>query len=144
MIAFTRLLRSLLPVAPAAPAASICLAAALAALGAGCESKMDPKECDKIRGEAFELLNKAHHCNTDADCRQSDWPGCERPLSNADYDKIKPMADKFKAGKCEEPKASSECKEPPEVYCKQGLCVHREKGVPENQGQTPTDQIQIK
>jgi hypothetical protein len=36
------------------------------------------------------------------------------------------MADKYKAGKCEEPNV--ECKEPPESYCKQGLCVHYEKG----------------
>ncbi|HSO00856.1 MAG TPA: hypothetical protein VLS89_21340 [Candidatus Nanopelagicales bacterium] len=118
-------------------AAPVALAALLFAL-AGCENKMDPKECDTIRGEAFELLNKAHHCSTDADCRPSDWPGCEKPLSNANFDKIKPMAEKFKAGKCEEPKV--DCKPSPEVYCKQGLCVNREKSAPGAQGQTPTDQ----
>src|SRR5207245_1083097 len=35
-------------------------------LWSGCSSKMDPKECEDLRGEAFELLNKAQHCDTDA------------------------------------------------------------------------------
>jgi hypothetical protein len=124
-----------------APALSWPLAFLTLGLLAGCDSKMDPKECDTIRGEAFDLLNKAQHCNTDADCRQSDWPGCARPASNATSEKIKPMADKYKEGKCDEPKA--ECKPPPQVYCKQGLCVHREVGTPEGAGNTPADQIKI-
>ena len=65
---------------------------------------MDPKECHKLRADAFELLNKAQHCNTDADCRQSDWPGCAKPLSIDTFDKIKPMKEKFQKGKCEEQK----------------------------------------
>lgn len=113
----------------------------LLALAAGCESKMDPKECDKVRGDAFELVNKAQHCNTDADCRQSEWPGCAKPISNATFDKIKPMSESYKTGKCEEPNV--DCKAPPEAYCKQGLCVHRELGTAEGAGNTPTDQIQI-
>jgi hypothetical protein len=121
-------------------ACALALACAAVALG-GCENKLDPKECDKLRGEAFDLVNKGQQCNTDADCRQSEWPGCERAVSNATYDKIKPMADSFKNGKCEEPKM--ECRKPPEAYCKQGLCVHREKGAPEGAGNTPADQIQI-
>jgi hypothetical protein len=124
-------------------------AAAWAALGAlalalapGCENKMEPKECDKLRGEAFELVNKAQHCNADADCRQSDWPGCQKPVSSATFEKIKPMSDSYKKGLCEEPKV--DCKAPPDAYCKQGLCVHREKGTAEGSGNTPADQIQIK
>ena len=113
----------------------------LLALVAGCESKMDPKECDKVRGDAFELVNKAQHCNTDVDCRQSEWPGCAKPISNATFDKIKPLSESYKTGKCEEPKV--DCKAPPDSYCKQGLCVHREIGTPEGAGNTPTDQIQI-
>ncbi|EYF07002.1 hypothetical protein [Chondromyces apiculatus] len=132
MTAFTR---------PLAHLSALALALAALALLAGCENKMEPKECDKLRGEAFEILNKAHHCNADADCRQSEWPGCAKPLSNADHDKIKPLADKFQGGKCEEPKV--DCKAPPEVYCKQGLCVHREKGTPEDEGRVPSDQIKI-
>ncbi len=110
-------------------------------LAAGCSNDMDPKECLKVREDAFELLNKAQHCNADADCRQSDWPGCAKPLSMETYGKIKPMKDSFTKGKCQEQKA--DCREPPEVYCKQGLCVHREKGTPEGAGRTPTDQIII-
>src|SRR5262245_49725647 len=102
-------------------------------------SKLDQKECDKIRGDAFEILNKAQHCSVDADCRQSEWPGCPKPLSNKTFDQLKPMGDQYKKGQCEEPKV--ECKPPPEVYCKQGLCVHREKGMPEGAGETPVDQI---
>jgi hypothetical protein len=100
---------------------------------------MDSKECGKIREDAFELVNKAQHCNGDADCKPSDWPGCSKPLSQTSYDKVKGMRDAFTKGKCEEPKA--DCREAPPVYCKQGLCVHREKGTAEGAGNTPTDQI---
>ena len=127
---------------PSRLACALTLACAAFALAiAACDNKLEAKECDKRRGEAFDLVNKGQQCNNDADCRQSEWPGCERAVSNATYDKIKPMADQFKGGKCEEPKM--ECRKPPEAYCKQGLCVHREKGVPEGAGNTPADQIQI-
>ena len=122
-----------------APLAALALAAPL---WGGCSNALDKKECLKLREDAFELLNKAQHCNNDADCRQSDWPGCAKPLSQETYGKIKPMKESFIKGKCEETKA--ECRESPEVYCKQGLCVHREKGVSEGSGNTPTDQIIVK
>jgi hypothetical protein len=111
-------------------------------LWSGCSGKMDPQQCDQLRGDAFDALNKAQHCDTDADCIQSDWPGCAKPLSKTTNDKLKPMKESYQKGKCEEPKL--ECKEPPPVYCKQGLCVHREKGTPEGAGNTPMDQIIIK
>ncbi len=107
----------------------------------GCSSKMETKECDKIRGEAFELLNKAQHCNTDAECTQSAWPGCAKPVSGSTLDTIKPMAENYKKGQCEEPKI--ECRTAPESYCKQGLCVHREKGTTEGAG-APAGDIIIK
>jgi hypothetical protein len=119
--------------------ASLALGA-FAVLGAfGCSKEMDPKECMNLREQAFDLANKAQHCNTDADCRQSDWPGCAKPQSQETFDKVKAMKDSFTKGKCQEAKA--DCKEPPEVYCKQGLCVHREKGTPEGAGNTPVDKI---
>lgn len=119
------------------------LAAALALMMlAGCSNKMESKECDKLRGDAFDLLNKGQQCNTDADCKQSEWPGCAKPEANATAEKIKPMMEAYKKGQCEEPKV--ECREPPPVYCKQGLCAAREKGVPEGASNTPTDQIIIK
>jgi hypothetical protein len=111
------------------------------ALVAGC-SKLDPKECDKIRGEAFDMVNKAQNCNGDVDCRQSEWPGCPKPISAKTDDAITPMFASFKKGQCEEPK--QDCKEPPDSYCKQGLCVHREKSKPEGASSTPTDKIIVK
>lgn len=121
--------------------AATALALLFATLLGGCDGSMEPKECDKLRGEAFDLLNKAQQCNNDADCRQSTWPGCAKPVSNKTFEKIKGMADKYKAGKCEEP--PSECKKPPESYCKQGLCVHREKAMPQGRGAAPADKIQV-
>lgn len=108
---------------------SVVLALVGAFTAAGCESKLDPAVCDQIRGEAFEMLNKAHPCANDSDCRQSEWPGCEKPVSNENHGKIAPMQAKFTEGKCEEKKM--ECRKPPPVYCKQGLCVTREPGMPE-------------
>jgi hypothetical protein len=107
----------------------------------GCSSKLDQKECDKLRGDAFDLINAAHHCNSDADCRQSDWPSCPKPLSNTNFDKIKPMAESFKKGQCQE--EQPKCSAPPDVYCKQGLCVHREKGAVTGAESPPADQIQV-
>lgn len=98
----------------------------------GCEKKMEPEECDKVRGEAFQMLNKAQPCATDADCKQSEWPGCEKPVNGKTSDALKPLQTKFTEGKCEEKKI--ECRKPPPVYCKQGLCVHREPGVEEGAG----------
>ncbi len=105
----------------------------------GCSNKIEQKECDKLRGDAFDLINAAQHCNVDADCSQSQWPGCSRAVNAKTTASITPMADKYKKGECEEPKMT--CKEPPEAYCKQGLCVHREKGVPENAGEPAGDII---
>ena len=125
------------------PLAALSLAALGVLVGAGgCSNTMDPKECLQLRSDAFDVLNKAQHCNNDGDCRQSDWPGCAKPVSVESHGKIKPMKDSFQKGKCEEAKA--DCREPPEVYCKQGLCVHREKGTPEGAGNTPVDQIIVK
>jgi hypothetical protein len=127
---------------PLAPFALCALAALAAPLWSGCSNDLDPKQCLQLREDAFELLNKAQHCNSDTDCRQSDWPGCAKPVSQETHGKIRPMKDSFTKGKCQEAKA--DCREPPEVYCKQGLCVHREKGTPEGAGNTPVDQIIVK
>jgi hypothetical protein len=122
-------------------AALVALSFSVVAFTPGCKSdKLEAKQCDKLRGDAFDLVNKGQQCSVDTDCQQSDWPGCKKPVSKANAEKIRPWAEAFKKGECEEPKV--ECKAPPEVYCKQGLCVHREKGVPENMG-TPTDAIKI-
>ncbi len=122
--------------APLSALMLLCFASLL-----GCGNKLDPKECDKIRGDAFDMVNAAQHCSTDADCKQSEWPGCARAVSNKTADAIKPMQENFKKGQCEEPKM--DCKAPPESYCKQGLCVHREKGTTEGAG-APAGDIIIK
>jgi hypothetical protein len=101
----------------------------------GCDKALEEKECAKLRGQAFDLLNKAQPCATDNDCMQSEWPGCEKPSNQKTADAIRPMREQFTAGQCVEPK--QECRKPPQVYCKQGLCVHREVGM------TPTDEIQV-
>jgi hypothetical protein len=120
-------------------ARSLLTTLALALVVVGCDKKMPEAECDKLRADSFELINKGQQCSTDTDCQQSAWPGCEKPISHATAEKIKPMSEKYKAGLCTEPKST--CRPPPEVYCKQGLCVHREKGAPA--AQPGTDEIQI-
>ena len=83
------------------------------------------QECTKLRDSAFELINAASVCSTDADCKPSEWPGCAKPVSAASFDKIHGMMDSFQKGKCEEKKP--ECKQPPVVYCQEGLCAFRYK-----------------
>jgi hypothetical protein len=111
---------------------------------ASCEKRAKPEECDTWRGQGFELKNKAQPCATDVDCQQSDWPPCESPVSKKTNEAIAPLKKQWDEGKCEdtmeeERKAKNrpkqECRTPPEVYCKQGLCVHREVGKPELQEQ---------
>lgn len=103
----------------------------------GCEKKLEEKDCNLIKAQAFDVLNKAQTCATDKDCLQSAWPGCEKPANQATLDEIKSFQTKFAEGKCEDKK--SDCRKPPESYCKQGLCVHREVGLPE----VPDDAIKI-
>jgi hypothetical protein len=89
-------------------------------------SGLSEADCDKARGEAFDVLNEAHTCDSDADCFASEWPGCSKPVSKKNLERIRPLAAKAKEGKCKEPAAT--CRPTPEVYCKQGLCVFREQG----------------
>jgi hypothetical protein len=90
----------------------------------GC-SKLDPKECAKLRESAFELVNQAHQCTTDADCKPSEWPGCAKPIGATAVEKIRPLRDTYQKGKCEEPKV--ECKPPLPIFCQEGLCAFRYK-----------------
>lgn len=92
----------------------------------GCEKKMDPAECDKIRADAFALLNKGQPCATDADCKEASYPQCRRPINAKNADELAAMEKKTKEGKCEA--KAEECKDSPPVYCKQGLCANREPG----------------
>ncbi len=96
----------------------------------GCEKKLEQKDCDALRGQGFEILNKAQPCANDTDCQQSEWPGCEKPLAKKSQEGIAPLKAKYTEGKCEqyEKKPAPECRKPPPVYCKQGLCVHKEQG----------------
>ncbi len=80
------------------------------------------QECDKLRAEAYEILNEAHTCNDDADCLPSDWPGCAKPLNTKNHERMAPFKEKFDAGSCTEP-SDITCPDVPLMYCKQGLCV---------------------
>lgn len=103
----------------------------LMALGFGCNQPVE--KCRELRSQAFDILTgQAHPCSSDADCFPSDWPGCDQPVSAKNRDKIAEIKQQFDEGGCvshEEIAAEEnrECREPPIVYCKQGLCVFREK-----------------
>jgi hypothetical protein len=86
---------------------------------------MDPKECTQLRDSAFELINTANNCSTDADCHPTEWPGCKKPVNTQSFDKIHQMMQSFQKGKCEEKPAT--CKETPPVYCAEGICAFRYK-----------------
>lgn len=101
------------------------MAMASVAAAAGCEGSLSEQECSGLRSQAFEIVNEAHPCNSDEDCVGTEWPGCMKPVSSKNADRIRPLMEKFKKGKCQEPE--QDCRTPPEVYCKQGLCVVRER-----------------
>ncbi len=91
------------------------------ALGCG---KIAASECDGLRGQAFEVINTAHVCADDADCVPTTWPGCTKAVNSKNKTRVLELKEKFDLGKCVETKAS--CREAPEIYCKQGLCVFHE------------------
>jgi len=88
-------------------------------------SKMDPKECTKLRDNSFELINTASPCTTDAECKESEWPGCPKPINVTSFDKIHAMMESFTKGKCDE--APKKCQQVPKVFCQEGLCAFRYK-----------------
>lgn len=95
---------------------------------AGC-SKLDPQECMKLKDQAFELINQANSCSTDADCRPTEWPGCKKPVSGENFSKIHGMMETFQKGKCQE--KPNQCpKDSPPTYCAEGICAFRYKGQP--------------
>ncbi|HHH11563.1 MAG TPA: hypothetical protein ENK23_05755 [Sorangium sp.] len=101
------------------------LCAAVLSLPVGCG--LDDKACTGLRTQAFDILNEPHTCNDDIDCVGSEWPGCTRPLSKRNRARIAPLKEQFVDGKCVE--KPQDCRQPPEIYCKQGLCVFNEKSI---------------
>jgi hypothetical protein len=107
---------------------SFLLLLAFVLLPAAC-SKMDPQECMKVRDQAFELINQANNCSSDADCKPTEWPGCKKPVSGENFAKIHGMMETFQKGKCEE--KPNQCpKDSPPTYCAEGICAFRYKGQP--------------
>jgi len=104
----------------------VAFAAALVPL-LGC-SKMDKKDCGKLREDAFAIINAASVCSSDGDCKPSEWPGCAKPVSVSGFDKIHGMMEGFKVGKCEE--KPNDCKPAPPVHCQEGLCAFKYKPSP--------------
>jgi len=89
--------------------------------------KLDPKECKKLRDSAFDLINTANMCTADPECKESEWPGCAKPINVTNFDKIHAMMETFTKGKCEE-QPKGKCQTPtPKVYCQEGICGFRYK-----------------
>jgi hypothetical protein len=98
------------------------IAAGWTLLSTGCAKS--EQECLALRGAAFELINAPHTCNDDTGCMYSQWPGCAKPVSRKNQDQIDAIKKQFDEGSCQDDENT--CREPPDVYCKQGLCVFRE------------------
>ncbi len=96
---------------------------------AGCGKSEE--ECNKIRGQAYEIINVQcegclpHTCNDDTDCIGTTWPGCMKPVNKKNLDKIAAFEKGFTDGSCKEDEQT--CPDAPDVYCKQGLCVFRHR-----------------
>ncbi len=103
--------------------------AALALMLSSFGCSKSEKECLALRAEAFEIINVQgegnlpHTCNDDSGCIGTEWPSCSKPSSKKNEAKIGALMSQFEGGGCKED--PSDCPESPDVYCKQGLCVHR-------------------
>src|SRR5512135_3075250 len=67
------------------------LACASVLAGACGKSKLDPKQCTTLRGQAFAIVNEASKCKTDQDCLVTSWPGCAHEADQDMLDRIKPL-----------------------------------------------------
>jgi hypothetical protein len=92
-------------------------------VAAGCGKSEE--ECLQVRGQAFELINSPHTCNDDTNCMFSVWPGCAKPVNKRNDATLAKLKEESDNGGCID--EASTCREPPDVYCKQGLCVFRER-----------------
>jgi hypothetical protein len=107
-------------------AAALCLLGLLAL--AGC-NKLSQEECDALRTQAFDIVNDEQKqspqaCADDVDCMPTPWPGCSRPVNKKNLATVEELEQQFRRGECTEPEPARPCDQL-EVYCKQGLCVHR-------------------
>ena len=66
---------------------------------------------------------EAADCDTDKDCRASEWPGCPKAVNVTNFDKLNGTRDVSKKGKCEEPKL--QCTPVPKTYCEEGVCAFK-------------------
>jgi len=98
----------------------------IAAAAAGCS--MDPKECTKIRESAYDIINTPNYCSDENPCKLSEWPGCPKPINQANFNKIHTMMLACKKGKCEE--RPLKCDPVPPVSCQEGLCTLKYKSQP--------------
>lgn len=89
---------------------------------------MDPKECAKLRESAYDIINTPSNCETDKDCRPSEWPGCPKAINAVNLEKIKKIREAATKGKCVDP--AMPCTAMPPLYCQEGLCVFKYKNQP--------------
>ncbi|MEQ9319290.1 MAG: hypothetical protein RIF41_09020, partial [Polyangiaceae bacterium] len=83
----------------------------------------DEQACLSLRQQGFEILNGAHPCNDDSDCRTSEWPDCGKPLNHKTDAKLTAVRERAEAAECEDVEASCERMRP--AYCDRNLCVAR-------------------
>lgn len=86
----------------------------------GCRNE---QACLALRTEGFDILNGAHPCNDDSDCRTSEWPDCGKPLNDETDAKLTAVRERAKAAGCDVSRASCEGVRP--AYCDRNLCVAR-------------------
>ena len=108
-------------------AASALLSTLVLIAGACGKKKLEPNECNQVRGKAFAVLNEAANCKSDKDCLASSWPGCAHEANQDMLDRLKPIKDEFEAGGCAETK--QDCPKTPDVFCNQYVCEKRTQAI---------------
>lgn len=83
----------------------------------------DEQACLELRQRGFEILNGAHPCNDDSDCRTSEWPDCGKSLNDETDATLTAVRERAKAAGCDDVETSCEGMRP--AYCDRNLCVAR-------------------
>jgi hypothetical protein len=92
----------------------------LLATASACRSE---QACLALRAQGFEVVNQAHPCNDDSDCRISEWPTCGKPLNARSEARLQALEGESAAANCRQ--APTTCPSDASAFCDRNFCIAR-------------------